>query len=199
MALAYFDWGWSLTPPDNEQQQEFFSKQAIIRLIAGKIDSDSATELLASITETGSIGLGVFAHLIRVYQEMGNHAAAERLAGAIIGKARLWVHEFPHANVRLEYARALAAAGHSEEALEELETLVESGWRAQYWQFLRFYLYFDVTLDGIRDHPRFQALVATIEADMAQQLENVREMQRRGEVPTLEDVNALIASTQESN
>jgi hypothetical protein len=33
---------------------------------------------------------------------------------------------------------------------------------------------------------------------MAQQLENVREMERRGEVPTLEDVNALTASAQES-
>jgi hypothetical protein len=31
---------------------------------------------------------------------------------------------------------------------------------------------------------------------MAQQLENVREMERRGEVPTLEEVIALIASAQ---
>ena len=35
-------------------------------------------------------------------------------------------------------------------------------------------------------------------AAMAQQLENVREMQRRGEVPTLEELKALIVAKQES-
>jgi ribosomal protein L10 len=38
-----------------------------------------------------------------------------------------------------------------------------------------------------------------IEADMAQQLENVREMQRRGEVPTLEEVQAMIASAEQES
>jgi ribosomal protein L10 len=38
--------------------------------------------------------------------------------------------------------------------------------------------------------------VATIEADMAQQLENVREMQRRGELPTLEELKVAIASNE---
>ena len=49
----------------------------------------------------------------------------------------------------------------------------------------------------IRDHERFRAIAATIEAAMAQQLENVRAMERNGEIPTLEEVNALIASAQE--
>ena len=62
-----------------------------------------------------------------------------------------------------------------------------------------FVLCCDVALDAIRDHERFQALAATIEADMAQQLENVRAIQRRGEVPTLEEVKAMIASKQESD
>jgi hypothetical protein len=34
---------------------------------------------------------------------------------------------------------------------------------------------------------------------MAQQLENVREIEQRGEVPTLEEVQALIASARDSN
>jgi len=37
-------------------------------------------------------------------------------------------------------------------------------------------------------------MVAAIEADMAQQLEDVRAMQQRGEVPTLEEVRALVAA-----
>ena len=55
---------------------------------------------------------------------------------------------------------------------------------------LRFIIYHDTTLDPIRDHPRFQALVSEVEADLAQQLENVREMERKGELPTLEEVRA---------
>ena len=59
---------------------------------------------------------------------------------------------------------------------------------------LRFMLYHDPLLSPIRDHPRFQAVVAEVEADLAQQLENVREMERRGEIPTLEELQAEIAS-----
>ena len=75
-----------------------------------------------------------------------------------------------------------------------LEDLVSSGWRGDFFDFLRFTLYFDVRLDAIRDDDRFQAIVAEFEADMAQQLENVREMQRRGEIPTLEELQAEIAA-----
>ncbi len=54
-------------------------------------------------------------------------------------------------------------------------------------------LFHDITLDAIRDLPRFQSMVATIEADMAEQLENVREMERRGELPALKKLQAELA------
>ena len=41
--------------------------------------------------------------------------------------------------------------------------------------------------------------MAAMEVELAKQLENVREMQRRGELPTLEEVKAMIASLQESD
>jgi TolB-like protein len=61
---------------------------------------------------------------------------------------------------------------------------------------LRFLMYHDPILAPIRDHPRFQAVVAEVEADLAQQLENVRAMEKKGELPTLEEVKALNASKQ---
>ena len=76
--------------------------------------------------------------------------------------------------------------------------MVSSGWRGDFFLYLRFFLCCDVAFDAVRDDERFQAMVATIEADLKQQLENVREMQRRGEVLTLEEVNALIAANRES-
>jgi len=134
--------------------------------------------------------------IVRVYQELGDDTAAQNLGDAMVNRAKLWVDSFAEMEVpwRLEYAGALAVMGRADEALDVLEKLVFSGWRGEYSYFLRFTLYFDVTFDAIRDDERFQALVATIEADMVQQLENVREMQRRGEVPTFEELQEKIAS-----
>jgi len=56
------------------------------------------------------------------------------------------------------------------------------------WGGLPFTLEYSITFDSIRDHPRFQALIAAIRADYAQQLENVRALERRGELPTLQEV-----------
>ena len=67
-----------------------------------------------------------------------------------------------------------------------------------FWATGASWIYVDPGLDSLRDHPRFQAIIAEIEADMAQQLGNVREMQRLGEVPALEEVKTLTASLQES-
>jgi hypothetical protein len=101
---------------------------------------------------------------------------------------------------QFDYAGKFAAAGQTELAFDLLEDLVSSGWRGDHNnRYLRFYLCCDVVFDSIRDHERFRAIAATIEADMAQQLENVRAMERDGLIPTLEEVNALIASAQESD
>jgi len=135
--------------------------------------------------------------LLRIYQELGDYTALQNLGDAIVQREKLWSDGFPDGNGRLPYAMALAVTGRTDDALDVLEdVLVSSGWRgdADNEPFLRFVLYFDVNFDAIRDDERFQDLVATVEADMAQQLENVRDMQRRGEVPTFEEVKALIAS-----
>ena len=100
--------------------------------------------------------------------------------------------------MKLAYAGTLATVGRTDAALDVLENLVSSGWRGDsYNRHLGFLLCCDVSFDAIRDHERFQVIAATIEADMAQQLESVREKERRGELPTLEEVRALIASARE--
>jgi hypothetical protein len=137
--------------------------------------------------------------LVRVHQELGDVAAARDLGDTLVQQWKTWSDAYPYNNERLTYVTALATTGRTDQALDVLETLVSSGWRGHYKFFhLRFMLCCDVTFDAIRDDERFQAIAATIEADMAQQLENVRDMQRRGEVPTLEEVQALIASNRES-
>jgi len=137
--------------------------------------------------------------LVRIYQELGDDSAAQALGDAIVRRAKLWADGIPPADwMRLDYAAALATAGQTNAALDILEDLVASGWRGDnYNPYPGATLCCNVAFDAIRDDERFKAIVATFEADMAQQLENVREMQQRGEVPTLEEVKALIASTQE--
>jgi TolB-like protein/Flp pilus assembly protein TadD len=134
--------------------------------------------------------------LLRVYQERGDDAAVRDLGYAIVDSGKLWSDGVARDNDRLAYAAALATTGRTDEALNVMESLVSSGWRGNWPGFLRFTLCCDVTFDAIRDHERFRAIVAMIEADMAQQLENVRAMQRRGEIPTLEEVQAMIASAE---
>jgi len=129
---------------------------------------------------------------VRIYQELGDEIAARDLGDAIVQRTKIWTDGWPDDRWRVDHAAALAVTGQTDAALDVLENLVSSGWRGHFTQFLRFTLYCDLGFDAIRDDERFQALVATIEADMAQQLENVRDMQRRGEVPTLEELKSRL-------
>ena len=136
--------------------------------------------------------------LVRVYQELGDVAAARELGDTMVQKWKTWSEAWPENDWRLVYAAALATTGRADEALDVLENLVSSGWRGHpRFLYLRSMLCCSVFFDAIRDDARFQSIAATIEADMAQQLENVRAMQQRGEVPTLEEVRALVAAGQE--
>ena len=138
------------------------------------------------------------ADLIRVYQEMGDHETEQALSDAIVRRGQFLVDEYPVVWIQSEHAGILATVGATDAALDVLENLVSSGWRGDYLnKHLGFVLCCDVVFDAIRDHERFRAIADTIEADMAQQLENVRKMERRGELPTLEDLDALIVSAQE--
>jgi TolB-like protein len=69
-------------------------------------------------------------------------------------------------------ARILAVQANSEQALTALRQAVDAGWRVGW----RNFLFYDPTLVSLHEEPEYQAIIAELEADMAAQLDNVREM-----------------------
>jgi TolB-like protein/Tfp pilus assembly protein PilF len=76
--------------------------------------------------------------------------------------------------------------GDKQQALSALRQAIDEGWRDLWWYFLKY----KPDLESLHDEPEFQAMVAEIEADMAEQLARVREMERNGE---LEPILELVA------
>ena len=62
-------------------------------------------------------------------------------------------------------AEILAIRGQTDEALTALESLVKAGWRAN-WRYL---LEQNPNLDSLKNEPRFEAVIATLEADTSAQ------------------------------
>jgi hypothetical protein len=70
--------------------------------------------------------------------------------------------------------------------LSALQRAIDEGWRRFWWYSLKY----DPSLESLHDEPEFQAMVAEIEADMATQLERVREMERTGELEPIPEIPA---------
>ncbi len=79
-----------------------------------------------------------------------------------------------------------ALRGEKEKALAALREGVASGTR----YLSRLQLLYNPNLESIRDTPEFAAIIAEIEADMAVQLEQVREMERNGELEPIPKASA---------
>jgi hypothetical protein len=62
-----------------------------------------------------------------------------------------------------------ALQGDKQKALSALQQAIDEGWRSSWW----YYLKYDPTLESLHDEPEYQAMVAEIEADMAEQLARV--------------------------
>ena len=71
-----------------------------------------------------------------------------------------------------------ALRGEKEKALAALREGAAKGMRIMW----RLQLLYNPNLESLRNEPKFQAVIAEIEADMAQQLARVREMERNGEL-----------------
>jgi hypothetical protein len=79
-----------------------------------------------------------------------------------------------------------ALQGDMQKAFSALQQAIDEGWRNLWWYYLRL----DPILESLHDEPEFQAMVAEIEADMAEQLARVREMERNGELEPIPEVSA---------
>jgi hypothetical protein len=113
-------------------------------------------------------------------------AGADDKANALLS---LVESEFPHwgrwgygfADVELHALR-----GEKEKALAALRVHAERGMGPRW----RWHILYNGNLESIRDTPEFAAIIAEIEADMAEQLARVREMQRSGELTAIPELAA---------
>ena len=124
--------------------------------------------------------------VLRVMQLAGDQKRAQRFVEERLKYIKPWFDRYPTYWTPLYYAESLTLLGRTDEALDVLEAHVASGWRGQL--FTWFTLEYDITFELIRDHPRFQALITTVREDFAQQLETVRALERKGELPSLQEV-----------
>ena len=126
--------------------------------------------------------------LASVYLHAGEKAKAESLLSLVESELPHWSRAggfwgwgYGYANVELHALR-----GDRERALAALREGAAKGIRFMWrWQLL-----YNPNLKSIRDTPEFAAIVAEIEADMAAQLERVREMERNGELEPIPEVSA---------
>jgi TolB-like protein len=138
--------------------------------------------------------------IAQIYQQLGRPAEMQKLGpdllaglekdrvGVDVAAWRLgWGHPVGILDVQI-----LAVLGRRERALDALEQAVDQGWLGWAGEFdptdLRYEKQFDSLLNSIRGDPRFEAAFARIEADLHEQLEIVREMERRGEIPSRDDL-----------
>ena len=119
----------------------------------------------------------IFVHLLR--QTNNEERAAAVLAQTI--ELLEDTHLLGRAGSEERLPAAYVLGGRDEDALDSLRKLVDAGWRHNWW----FVFDHHWSFEALRDNPEFQSLRMEIAADMAKQLENIRRMQRNGELPTV--------------
>ena len=108
-------------------------------------------------------------NLAHVYKRTARAAESE----ALLTDALSYVQSRPRlgwAGYQISDAEVYALQGRKNDALTALETAVDEGWRYNW----RFWLEYSPNLVAIRDEPRFKAVIAELEADVAEQRSKIR-------------------------
>jgi len=110
----------------------------------------------------------------------------EQAAGILLAKTLQTLDTVESVFVPPARVAIYAIQGDVDRALGQLRKLVDAGWRYRWWRLEREPIY--APLWG---EPEFQTLMDEIRADMAIQLERVREMERNGELEPLPETAAV--------
>ena len=113
-------------------------------------------------------------------EQAGDHACANRLLDKALKQMqampRLGYFGYGFADVEV-YARR----GETERALAALRRAIDDGWRVFWWTQGERSPHTVI----LRDEPQFKAMMDEIRSDMAVQLEHLRDMEARGELPKI--------------
>jgi tetratricopeptide (TPR) repeat protein len=117
-----------------------------------------------------------------LHQAMGNKQAA----GILLAKTLQTLDTVESLYVPPARVAIYTIQGDVDRAIGQLRKLVDAGWRGGWWRLEREPIY-----EPLWGEPEFQAIMDEIRADMAIQLERVREMERNGELEPLPEIAAV--------
>ena len=113
-----------------------------------------------------------------------------KLAGRLqefqaLTKAAIALYDQPFVTSRAKHlllksakAELLALQDSPEAALEELQRIIDDGWRLNW----RWETEINFNFNGIRERPEFHAMIRTLSEDMAEQRARTQAMADRGEI-----------------
>ena len=152
------------------------------------IDANTATAVMSPThpeTKVTAAALRLAISRAAILKGVGEDARAQRLLNECLEIAKtprylpIWL------GGNFYFVNIYALLGDVPNALAALREYIDQGKRYGWWIDL---LHSPVTAK-LRSEPQFQEMVEEIRADMAAQLENVREMRRTGEIPPLPEVS----------
>ncbi|MDH3748086.1 MAG: hypothetical protein OER97_07735 [Gammaproteobacteria bacterium] len=130
--------------------------------------------------EVNATNWGWAIEVANILDEVGERERAENLLNkallAIGSRPRLGYSGFGISDVEI-----YALLGDKEKALNTFATAVEEGWRSSWWINTET----NDNLASLHDDPRYQAIVADIQSQMAKQLARVREWEANGELASI--------------